>query len=277
MAVGLLAVGQYGHTDTLLELLPPSHYLALHDRTQPGWKLSWASTYETSFRVGSDPLMVYAGREIDTFSLALNTAMVVGSDQIRLLARLHGQCELHGWIDGPNRAWLADIIQGGLDTGLYRKGYWHGGAADIERRWVSQGWEDVIELLRSRDDEPVVMSYSVCDGFPNQEIAQWSPPEDADLTPDWARDAPDEWNALSEDEQEDHRIGQADELWCELPRHEQWKAAMAGLRARRGKLEMRTNDWVNYRFDHRLSVIDLLGHDWRERVEAALGIERQDA
>jgi hypothetical protein len=39
---------------------------------------------------------------------------------VRFLARLHGQCEVHGWVAGKNRAWLADIIETGRETAILR-------------------------------------------------------------------------------------------------------------------------------------------------------------
>ncbi|GAA4304598.1 hypothetical protein GCM10023178_11830 [Actinomadura luteofluorescens] len=37
---------------------------------------------------------------------------------MRFLARLHAQCELHGYVEGPNRAWLADVIDQGPAAGV---------------------------------------------------------------------------------------------------------------------------------------------------------------
>ncbi|WP_394622450.1 hypothetical protein JNUCC0626_49830 (plasmid) [Lentzea sp. JNUCC 0626] len=57
---------------------------------------------------------------------------------------LHYGCEEHGWVDGPDRAWLADRYQDALGAGLARPGL---------------GWDAVIDLLRERDDKPVVTSF----------------------------------------------------------------------------------------------------------------------
>ena len=35
---------------------------------------------------------------VDGFTLALNTALVGGGDALRLSARVHGSCEIHGWV-----------------------------------------------------------------------------------------------------------------------------------------------------------------------------------
>lgn len=95
-------------------------------------------------------------RSADVFSVALNTVLAMGSDPLCLLARLHGQCEIHAWIDGPNRAWMADLIDQGRASGIMRR---------------QQGWEAVAAFLRESATEPVVTSYSVTDGFPNASVA----------------------------------------------------------------------------------------------------------
>jgi hypothetical protein len=48
----------------------------------------------------------YRGHRIKTENLTANTAMLVGSEHVQLAVRLHNQCEIHSWVDGPNRAWL---------------------------------------------------------------------------------------------------------------------------------------------------------------------------
>lgn len=92
-----------------------------------------------------------AGVRLRTANVDLNTALIAGSDPVRLAAKIHGWCESHCWVDGPDRAWFAGIIREGLRTGLYRE---------------SAGWHEVSAALESRDDEAVVLSYSVCDAFP---------------------------------------------------------------------------------------------------------------
>jgi hypothetical protein len=96
--------------------------------------------------------ITYKDISAEAFSVMLNTAQLLGSDYVRLLARIHGQCEIHGWIEGPDKSWVADLIAGGRKANLYRP---------------DMGWESVETLLRDNDTEPVVMSYSVCDTFPS--------------------------------------------------------------------------------------------------------------
>lgn len=103
-----------------------------------------------------------------SFELAINTALVMGSDPIRLLARMHATCELHGYMFPHDRAFIADIIEEGVESGIlrqYMSYYTYEGA-------TPSGWLALAEHLRQPDLSPVVMSYSVCDSFPNYSI--WS-------------------------------------------------------------------------------------------------------
>lgn len=96
------------------------------------------------------------GNSYGIFGIKLNTALVMGSDPIKLAARLNGQCELHCYVMPHNKHWMAGIIHDGLASGVYRK---------------DMGWESVITLLESRSQSPVVCSYSVTDRFPH--LGSW--------------------------------------------------------------------------------------------------------
>lgn len=205
--------------------LPADHYL--HGTAAPHFARSWA----TAFRVGDGPLIVRDGEPLDVFGLTLNTAIVLGNDAVRFLARLHGQCEIHGFVEGPNRAWLADIIAAGRASGIYR---------------ADQGWEAVATLLTSRNDEPVVMSYSVCEQFPHAGVGNWMPP--------WPDGVPRDWGKLTDEQQRERE--QRQEAWYELPRDEQWARSLAGIRAD-AWLELKPSHWADYRFGHNLSAFDL--------------------
>jgi hypothetical protein len=138
-------------------LLPPDSYIT---RIPLG-----TSTWERTLRIWCSTAMMQGdefhfpdGRRGDPWHVALNTAIVAGSDPVRLLARLHAQCEVHGYIDGPDRAWAADLIQAGRrDKILHR----------------DTGWENVVTLLQAGDTGRVFMSYSVTDPFPNPTAADY--------------------------------------------------------------------------------------------------------
>lgn len=125
------------------------------------------------------PLFVIDGEPVDTFTAQLNTAMLIGGDAIRLCARLHGQCEIHAYVEGPNRGWLAGIIEQGRASEILRE---------------DQGWEALVDFLKVRDDEPVVTSYSVCDQFPDPDYSTWKPEDSTGA-------ARDKWYDLSHEDQ----------------------------------------------------------------------------
>jgi len=229
IATGVLRV-RWNH-EHLATFITPGHYLH-HIEMGP----AWMSNLEMAFAAGglSGEVLQYEDRPIESFSLILNTAVLLGNEQVRLAARIHAQCELHAWVDGPNRAWLAGVILRGLEAGLYRPG---------------GGWEEVAELLGARDDEPVVMSYSVGDSFPNSSVRDWSPPV-----------------TLREDDEPDG-------AWYDLSAEEQWAISMEGLRARKGHLEIVPENPQPWRYGHGLSVLDITAPDWELRVRAALGME----
>lgn len=118
----------------------------------------------TMLRVSDRPVFQLGGEPLDSFSLVLNTVLAVGNDLLCLFARLHAQCEIHAYVEGPERAWLAGVIKQGMEAGLYRSG---------------MGWDGVAVLLEQSDSEPVVTSFSVTDGFPNSYVAGWTPPDGA--------------------------------------------------------------------------------------------------
>lgn len=185
-------------------MLPADHY------TQNGTDDSFLHAFKTWLCVGDGTFGIQTKAE--PFTSALNTACVVGGDAVKLMARLHGQCEVHAYAEGPNRAWLAEIIERGRKANILRSGL---------------GWEATIELLRARDDEPVITSYSVCEGFPNPSIAGWR----------------------------DDRDG--DGFW-ELPEAERWDRALGGLRASGGGLEMTPDNWRDFYFGDGVSGFDII-------------------
>lgn len=140
------------------------------------------------------------------WEVALNSALIVGGDALKFCARVHAQCEIHGFVRGPNRNWLANIVERGLATKVLRE----------ETQGYGNGWRDVVDLLRARDDGPVVMSYSVCDEFPSR-TQNWSDENDGDD-------------------------------WYELPFEKRWDLAFAELEAEDRGLEMKPDDWADYFF-----------------------------
>jgi hypothetical protein len=177
-----------------------------------------AANLSAALTVDDGHLVDDAGHPLESFQLILNTALVVGSDAVALAARLAGQCEIHCYVEGSNREWMASLIDQGHTTGLYRSG---------------MGWEQVADLLRVRADQPVVCSYSVTDSFPNPTVAGWQP------------------NGVDE-------YGERDwDAWYDLADSEQWSMSLAGLRRDPDRGLELAPERLRYPFGHERSFIDL--------------------
>lgn len=215
---------------------------------------------EAYLRVRSLPIEI-AGVALQSANCELNAALVAGSDPIRLAAKIGGWGRQHAWIDGPDRTWAADVIDKALQAGIFRRGEWYvdeacdGLAKDApERKWAETGWQEVTGLLRARADEPVVMSRSTDEQFPNPEIAGWRPPAGVR----GPIEQPDLYGA-----------------WQMLDEPEQWRLAMTGLKAARPWAQL-TPDLAYWTFGIGVSIYDLYAPDRVERVLAAAADDGQD-
>lgn len=176
---------KYEEKALLRSIFAPGHYMQSiiddMDRGKFGSGLEFGDRLDTFLSLGDHGL--YAdGNLYDLFSLQLNSALSWGNRAVQMATKLHGQCEIHAWCEGNNRAWLADIIAEGLECGVFRAavaGY--------------SSWEQIITFLRANDQEPVVTSYSVCESFPGPHCA----PEGMEM----GDDAWEAWEQLSEGEQ----------------------------------------------------------------------------
>lgn len=171
-----------------------------------------------SLRYADKPLLEHNGVRITAWPLLLNTALIVGNDAVKLLTRISAQCEIHGWIAGEDRDWMADIIEDGRRLGIFR---------------VRQGWEEVVAMLRRNDREPVVLSYSVTDEFPNYPSSTWEPPI-----------------GLEDDE--------IYEAYDQITAEQKWAHGIAWLKEHPERLlQFRPDDWAEVRLGHGLSAFDL--------------------
>ncbi len=185
-----------------------------------------------------------AGVKLHTKDVELNTALVAGSAPVQLAAKIHGWCESHCWVDGPDRTWLAGIIDQGIRTTLYRP---------------DAGWEGLAEFLRARDDEPVVTSFSVTDGFPDAFVG------------DWMSAFPDGWDSLTDEQRQKH--GARQDAWGELPGDEQWRISLSGLQAQPW-LQLTPKSLTDATFHYPVTIYDLFASDRDQRVLAAAGWPR---
>lgn len=230
------SVGQYGADYLHAGLREARGRRALGNTGRDGYEAErrLVGSLRTAF-AGSGLSLHVAGHALHSSDVRLNTALAAGSDVIALAAKIHGSCEIHGWVDGPDRKWLADLIDDGLHAGIYRQGLWYEATPGGERKWSDQGWGDVTALLRETDDGPVVMSYSITDWFPNHEAAGMESGE---------------FDALSE--------------------AERWQRGTQGLRTQEPWLRIGPDTLRAVTFGPAVTVYDLLAPDRDERVRAAV-------
>lgn len=187
------------------------------------------------------------GAKLDLYHLGLNTAVAMGSDPVRLLAKLAGQCEIHAYVEGKNRAWLADIIEAGVRD-------------NILRTWKQDqypGWPGVVELLRSRDNEPVVASYSVTNTFPNYNIARTHGAWAIEVDHNAIRQT---YHLEEDDDPAEWESSYLSDRWYDLPEAERWDRAMAGLHKadEKGYLEIKPETLGTQGYGNGISAFDLM-------------------
>ena len=245
MAWGLMAV----HTaspaaDRLAELMVPEkarHFAS----TRPGTP-DWCSTYRLFFSY-EDDMIQYRGHPVGSTGLTFNTVLELGSGPMKLAARFAGQSYSHCWIPGPDRGWVADLITDGLVSDVFRHKIKVTDPSPIipnatVETYHHTGWTDVIELLRETGRGPVVLSVSTADGFLDS----------------WAADI----GLLSSDYEEiQGQPNGNDQLW---------DLAEGWLANRRQGHKISEAEFGEYRFDHRLSVWDVLATDYEDRLERAI-------
>jgi hypothetical protein len=201
----------------------------------------------------------YKGRTLESFSLRLNTAIVAGSDPVALAAKIHATCEIYGYFLGKDRAWLADVIEQGLEANIFRRSYWAPRdrnadlrtlmklpVTDEEAEYIahSMGWTEIVEQLRKSDQEPVVMSYSVTDSFPYMP-EDWQPEEPL-------REPENDWETR-------HSIKK--EMFYDLPEDEKFKIAFADLEKNGGNQPISPETLRGILFRHEVTLLDLMRND----------------
>ena len=133
------------------------------------------------FGTCGDLIVDFDGVQDEGWLIGLNTLVATKSPALCFAARVHGQCEVHGWVPERHRSWLAGVIADARDDSILR--------AEV-------GWESVIALLLDETiPGPVVMSYSVTEGFPDPYLSGAS----------WEEEP---WESMSEGERWDVSIAE---------------------------------------------------------------------
>jgi hypothetical protein len=249
-ATGFLNLDVPVNAERISSLTRPGHYMSQYAENDHLAHAGWARAMETALRISSMAeihALEWKGYEINGWHLMLNTALVAGSDAVRLATRTHAQSELHAWVDGPDRAWLADMIENAQDAGIFRRSVRYMDQptgmrnADTEPEQVFSGWGGVIRLLRDSDAGPVVMHSSLSDSFPGRHLTGDSPA--------------DPWVDMTDADQWD--------LSVKSLRSGTWSRAYTGL-------QFRPDDWEHFRFGHCLTLFDLYADDYADRLDKAI-------
>lgn len=223
----------------------------------------------TCLHVTNLPLRV-AGRTVYSMDVEMNTAIAVGWDAVALAAKIYGWCEVHPWISEADREGFAELIEYAIDLGLYRGEIWHVDKEEQEwtpqgwdhaRKLISQGWDEVMALLRDTKHHPgeVVLSASVCDRFPNPDISTTMPP--------WPVGVPLRWDCLTQDQQEERT--EARLQWTNLGPDQQWETGMEGLKSQRPWANITLDNLSTGSFGPPVDLLDLFHHDRDNRIEQA--------
>jgi len=123
------------------------------------------------------------------FAMKLNTALRLGNEFVRWMARVHGQCEIFAWIHGDDREFFADLLERGCREGLFRH--------KLEK--ADMGYTTLITSLRCYSG-PVVMSYSVTERFPSNTVDGISAEYEHGSFDD---EESEEWNNLTDEQRWD--------------------------------------------------------------------------
>lgn len=226
----MAAIGNPRYAKEWLQpLFPPGHYMRdIADEYR------FEQSAKSALSAGWKPLVLPSGKKVDLFTLALNTALVMGGDTVKLFARLHGQCEIHCWIEGrKDKQFIADLIKKGREQGLMRE---------------NEGWEDVVALLEKPDDSAVVCSYSVCEQFPNWGML----PDDHDLKVKY-REAK-EKNDGDADCDECYKIS---DQFYDMSHEDQWEECMKTLRASADGLRITKKGWEKFFYGDGTTALNL--------------------
>jgi hypothetical protein len=182
----------------------------------------------------------FEGREIAAWALSLNTVLSRGTDAMAFVAKVAATHELHCVIEGTDRAWAAEMVNQAVAEGILRN-------MQPGTTIPLTCWAELRKLLLEDDSQPVVLSSSMGDDFPQ---------------------LPDSWEP---DRSEEKR----EESWGDLLVEEQFALGLAELLT-----EPPTGDWNpplgpeslrGTRFRHELDYFDLIDND-TEKVRAALAV-----
>lgn len=151
MAAGMLPRG-LGQVHPLINIVPKNARGWWEPRLQGQGVDEWVRIYLMSI---SDNKLKFNGELHHVTETVLNTIMAMESDIMSFMAKVWGTCETHGWFPPEDHSYFAKVIRKGRELNILR---------------ADAGWEAVAEMFEAELSDPIVMTYSVTDGFPNPYI-----------------------------------------------------------------------------------------------------------
>lgn len=158
-----------------------------------------------------------SGRE-DGFAERLGWVCLIGDDVLKLLAHIHGQCELHAWVHPDDGEWFAGLIEEAVKRGLL---------GDDGRAYYGS-WQDVADLAR-RSTTPLVSAYSVTEGWPDPYLIGQHRPDL--FTPADEDDPWESWSDLPDSEKDrisDEAIASVAPRWHSAEWGTHWAEGVSG-------------------------------------------------
>lgn len=183
-----------------------------------------------------DGKLKFGDSEYNGWQLLLNTALDTGNEQICFLTKFHAQCEIHAWIAGEHRAWLAEVIERAIENKLVRPEV---SGLDPAVKF-STGWRELVVALRRTAEHPVVMSYSVTEQFPGPRFWQGG------ATPTSSESVDDDDDV--EDSEDKHA-----EAFYDHSEAEQWALCMPAIR----DMQMTPENLCTYGFGDGMTALGL--------------------
>jgi len=111
----------------------------------------------TALHTGMDNHKIkYEGEWLLSWPWFLTMNSLYGSDVMCLIGQMSAQMEIYAHIKKENFTWFSNLIKQALEKKILRQ---------------DMGWDDVISLCERDDVDLIVMSYSVCEGFPNVSLS----------------------------------------------------------------------------------------------------------
>lgn len=217
-----------------LSIIPADNYLHEEFRRQNANRnsINLNQAFRTFLSSFEDHYFLIDGEKIDTQSFVDNTAIVAGSDIMKILTHIDCMCEQWGCIRGVDRSWLAFHIQNAINQGIL-SGDFYG------------DWQKIVNHLKQTDQSDIFMSYSACESFPNAYIANWM----------------DTFNG--DDDDSDDYYDQFDKL----PEKEQWDMASVGHEKRFGSSRLISPENITELWSHEWHAFRLHSYLWNKTQE----------